>query len=137
MYLLDTNVWLERMLEQVRSDEVDRLLSSVPSDELLITDFSFHSIGVILDRLNHLGQLLRFVRDLFGAGSVELVTLDPHDMEQLVEVAEAFGLDFDDAYQYVAAEKYDAELVTFDSDFDATGRGRLTPADAVEAYQSS
>ncbi len=52
MYLLDTNIWLERMLEQARSEEVERLLDQVSSDQLLITDFSLHSVGVILSRLN-------------------------------------------------------------------------------------
>jgi predicted nucleic acid-binding protein len=29
----------------------------------------------------------------------------------------------DDAYQYVAAERYDVEIVSFDNDFDGTERG--------------
>jgi hypothetical protein len=42
-----------------------------------------------------------------------------------------FNLDFDDAYQYVAAEKHDLTLVSFDADFDRTDRGRKTPADIL------
>lgn len=41
MYLLDTNIWLERLLEQERAEEVGQLLERLSSDELLITDFSF------------------------------------------------------------------------------------------------
>ena len=37
-----------------------------------------------------------------------------------------FRLDFDDAYQYVAAEKYGLTLVSFDADFDRTKPGRKT-----------
>jgi predicted nucleic acid-binding protein len=37
----------------------------------------------------------------------------------------------DDAYQYVAAEKYNFALVSFDSDFDHMERGRKTPAEAL------
>jgi len=40
-----------------------------------------------------------------------------------------FKLDFDDAYQYIAAEKYDLTIVSFDSDFDRTTRGRKTPSE--------
>jgi predicted nucleic acid-binding protein len=47
-------------------------------------------------------------------------------------VAERFNLDFDDAYQYTAAEKYDLTLVSFDSDFDHTERGRKTPAEVLQ-----
>jgi predicted nucleic acid-binding protein len=133
MYLLDTNVWLERMLEQARSEEVRRLLDQVPSDHLLITDFSLHSIGVILNRLNRRDEFLGFVRDLFIDGAVALVSLEPGDMERLVAVMDRFGLDFDDAYQYVAAERYQVELVSFDGDFDGTERGRVTPEEIIEA----
>jgi predicted nucleic acid-binding protein len=52
MYLVDTNVWLERILDQAQSNEVGRFLSHVPSEHLAITDFALHSIGVVLTRLN-------------------------------------------------------------------------------------
>ncbi len=42
-----------------------------------------------------------------------------------------FSLDFDDAYQDVAAEKYGLALVSFDSDFDRTARGKKTPAEVL------
>jgi predicted nucleic acid-binding protein len=42
------------------------------------------------------------------------------------KTAGAAGLDFDDAYQYVAAEKHSMALVSFDADFDRTDRGRRT-----------
>jgi predicted nucleic acid-binding protein len=41
-------------------------------------------------------------------------------------------LDFD-AYQYVAAEKHDLVIVSFDADLDHTERGRKTPADVAQA----
>ncbi len=50
MYLLDTNIWLERLLDQHRSEEVGRLLDQVPSQRLFMTDFTLHSIG--RDRFN-------------------------------------------------------------------------------------
>jgi uncharacterized protein len=55
-------------------------------------------------------------------------------MEDLLVVgktAERTGLNFDDAYQYVAAEKHDLTLVSFDADFDRTERGRKTPAEVL------
>jgi predicted nucleic acid-binding protein len=132
MYLLDTNIWLERLLEQERAEEVGQLLERLPSDELLITDFSFHSIGVICSRLGEQDAFLNFVQDLFLDGEVILFSLRPEDMHRLVEVMNDFNLDFDDAYQYVAAEVYEAILVSFDGDFDSTERGRSTPAELLE-----
>ena len=127
MYLIDTNVWLERLLDQERSEEVGRFLSRVSSEHLYITDFAFHSIGVILRKLNQTGTLLQFVRDAFIEGAVSLIHLEPKDMETIIGVMEEFNLDFDDAYQYVVAEKYGLEIIGFDSDFDRTEKGRKTP----------
>ncbi len=131
MYLLDTNIWLERMLAQERSEEVRAFLDRVPSDRLSTTDFSFHSIGVIPHRLDRREGFLRFVRDVFIEGGVAVVSLDVSEMEHLMDVSKRFGLDFDDAYQYVAAEIYDLVLVSFDGDFDRTERGRVTPGEVV------
>jgi hypothetical protein len=129
MYLVDTNVWLERLLDQARSEEVGEFLGRLPSERLFITDSSFHSIGLVLCKLNKAEALLRFVRDAFTEGAVVLVRLEPEDSRQVVSTMEQFALDFDDAYQYVAAEKYDLTLISFDSDFDHTERGRKRPAE--------
>lgn len=131
MYLVDTNVWLERLLDQARSEEVGEFLGRLPSEHLFITDFSFHSISLVLCKLNKADALLRLVRDAFTEGAVALVRLEPEDSGQLVSAMEQFKLDFDDAYQYVAAAKYDMALVSYDSDFDRTERGRKRPAEVA------
>lgn len=130
MYLVDTNIWLERLLDQERSQEVGQFLERTPPERLSLTDFSFHSIGVILTRLNHSPVLVNFVRDIFVDGGVLLVRLDPEDTPGLVQIMKRYNLDFDDAYQYLAAEKYRFSLVSFDRDFDRTERGRMTPEQA-------
>ncbi len=129
MYLINTNVWLERFLDQARAEEVSHFLDRIPSERLFITDFAFHSIGVILSKLGHKDALLRFVQDAFTYGAVSLIHLDPEDIQRVVRMMEQFNLDFDDAYQYSAAEKYNLTTVSFDSDFDRTPRGRKTPAE--------
>jgi predicted nucleic acid-binding protein len=131
MYLLDTNIWLERLLEQKRATEVSRFLEAVPGSELAITDFAFHSIGVIMMKLGKSEALIRFVDDLLGEGEVSLVSLEPHDTRAIADAATTYRLDFDDAYQYTAAEKYDLQLISFDASFDHTSRGRKTPGDIV------
>ena len=133
MYLVDTNVWLERLLAQERSDEVGRFLSGVPSERLHLTDFSFHSICLALTRHKLDAALRAFVRDSFQDGAVGLIALFPTDSERLLGVMRSLKLDFDDAYQYVAAEKHNLTLVSFDTDFDRTERGRKTPAEILEA----
>lgn len=70
MYLVDTNIWLELLLGQAKSPEVGQFLDQIPSDQLYVTDFAFHSICIILTRLKRKAALLDFVRDVFVDGSV-------------------------------------------------------------------
>lgn len=132
MYLIDTNVWLERLLNQERSEEVHQFLDRISSENLYITDFAFHSIGVILSTLKETKALVRFARDIFIEGAVNFIRLEPEDTESLVNIINQFNLDFDDAYQYVSAEKHNLTIVSFDPDFDRTKRGRKTPAQVLE-----
>ena len=127
MYLVDTNIWLERLLDQERSEIVGKFIDTLPSDDLFISDFAFHSIGVILCRINKRDILTQFTDDIFKNGDVSLLSLEPDDIVDIVKVIEEYDLDFDDAYQYVTAEKNNLTLVSFDADFDRTERGRKTP----------
>ncbi len=95
MYLVDTNIWLERLLEQDRSEEVRQFLDRVPTDQLLITDFSFHSIGVIFDRLKRRAEFLTFVQDVLIDAAVAVAALQPHYMQRVVDLANTYRLDFD------------------------------------------
>jgi predicted nucleic acid-binding protein len=133
MYLVDTNIWLERLLGQAKSEEVGEFLDRTPTNQLFITDFAFHSIGVILTRLKRKAALLDFVQDVFVEGEVALVSLKPEATQDLVDAIDRYHLDFDDAYQYVAAEKSGLVLVSFDSDLDKTPNGRKTPAEIPAA----
>ena len=104
MYLVDTNIWLERLLNQGKADEVEQFLSQIPSEQLMMTDFTFHSIGVILSRYDEQETLQRFTQDVLIDSAVTLVSLGPTDMQRLIETMTEYQFDFDDAYQYVAAE---------------------------------
>jgi predicted nucleic acid-binding protein len=131
MYLVDTNIWLERLLNQEKSDEVGRFLNQVSGRDLSVTDFTFHSICVILSRLAKNEVLLDFVQDVFIDGAVNLVSINPIDTHALVNAIDKYTLDFDDAYQYVAAKRNELTLISFDSDFDKTDQGRKTPSDIL------
>jgi predicted nucleic acid-binding protein len=131
MFLVDTNIWLERLLDQERSAEVGRFLAQTPTSRLMMSDFTLHSIGVVLDRLGKRHVLPQFVDDVLIQGGVTLATVQPEAMHHLVGVMERFDLDFDDAYQYVVAEQADSAMVSFDSDLDRTDRKRQTPEEIV------
>lgn len=127
MYLIDTNVWSERLLDQQKSEEVGRFLSCTPSSRLFLTDFSFHSLCVILAREDQAHVINSLVRDLFLEGDVRLVRLRPEATADTTDAMKDFRLDFDDAYQYVAAVRFELMLVSYDTDFDRCPLGRHTP----------
>ena len=59
--------------------------------------------------------------------------MNPEDIRKSVVTSiEKFQLDFDDAYQYIAAEKYQLQMISFDTDFDQTDIRRKTPAEIVD-----
>lgn len=132
MYLVDTNVWLERLLGQQQSETVGQFLEQVPSDRLFVTGFTIHSIGIILARLRRPEVLLLFVQEVFVDGAVILIHLGLAGLFRPVEAMEQCNLDFDDAYQYVAAEVHNLTLVSLDGDFDRTPAGRKAPHELLE-----
>ena len=53
------------------------------------------------------------------------------DFDDVIRASKEFNLDFDDAYQYALAKKYNLKIVSFDSDFDKTDLERLLPSQAM------
>ena len=129
--LLDANIVLELLLEQDRAKEAGELMTRVSDHDFFLTDFAFHSIGIALFQKRKYDKFIRFVEDMIvNAGTVVAVLQEP-DAQQIVSHAQRYTLDFDDAYQYTAAEKYELTIVSFDSDFDKTERGRKTPQEVL------
>ena len=71
-----------------------------------MTDLSLHSIGIILFRLKNFKLFISFLEDIVVEG-VGILSLGPEDLKTLDLTAEKFNLDFDDAYQYAVAGKYE------------------------------
>jgi len=129
MLLIDTNVWLESLLGQQRADEVDGFLTTTDTHTLAISDFALHSVGLILMRLGRPDLLGQFVTDITADPGVAVLTVDVPDLARIPDLHARFGLDFDDAYQYLAAQSHGCDLVSFDAAFDRTDLLRKTPAD--------
>ncbi len=119
-YLLDSNILLELLLNQEKADVVETFLASTSAQQLSISDFSLHSLGVILFRQRKSALFLHVVDDLLTSG-LSVLALSKGDYARLRGVADKFSLDFDDAYQYTVAMKYGLRLVSFDGDFARTG----------------
>ena len=104
MYLFDTNIFLELLLDQEKADEVEHLLQTVPRGEIYLTELSLYSIGIILFRRKLFNTFREFVEDIIGRGGIRILRLPSQYIETLVEIAQRFNLNFDDAYQYAVAK---------------------------------
>jgi predicted nucleic acid-binding protein len=130
-FLLDTNIFLELLLDQEKSAEVRKLLEIETTDKFFMTDFSLHSTGIILSRLGKPEVFNVFLEDMVIAGNLKIISLPPADMIRIKEISEKYQLDFDDAYQYLTAQEYELEIISFDTDFDKTDIKRKLPSQAV------
>jgi len=129
--LIDSNIVLEVLLGQEKAGEAQALLSQAAEHEFFVSDYSLHSIGLLLFRRNQHAVFEEFVDDVMVRAGVMVAALLLDDMSEVVRISRQFALDFDDAYQYAAAGRYGLTIVSFDSDFDHTERGRKTPAEAL------
>jgi len=127
-YLVDTNIWLEMLLGREKANEVRQFILRIDSRYLVVTEFSLYSLGIILTRLKKDQAVREFLKDL-EQNDTSLIRLDTEGLKGSLILRQKHELDFDDAYQYAVAEKYDLIIVSFDKDFDKTPRGRKTPAE--------
>jgi hypothetical protein len=136
-YLVDTNVWLERLLDQEKSGIVSRFLDGIPLNNLFVSDFAIHSIGVILSRYKKLDLFEEFLNDLFVNGQIEQLSLNSVDLMNVILNIQEFNLDFDDAYQLSVSQKYDLVIVTFDKDFNTKGIRKNTPEEIIQQQETT
>ena len=115
MFLVDTNIFLEILLEQDKKDECIRFLEDNIGN-LSITDFSLHSIGVVLFRYGKEEVFQNFVLDIVP--NARLLSLPLELYAGIVNVKKSLNLDFDDAYLYSLAKYHGLKIVTMDKDFD-------------------
>lgn len=114
MFLIDTNIFLEILLKQEKSDICKKFLTRHGS-ELMISDFTLHSIGAILFRNNKERLFNSFLEDVMN--NVTVLTLKRGLYKDLSRIREENQTDFDDSYQYLIAISNGLKIVTMDRDF--------------------
>jgi hypothetical protein len=124
---VDTNVWLEHLLNQARGREAFQFITGLDSSLLNISHFSLHSICVILARQRRTAVIDMIVNDLFVQNNVTVRSVPASDLVAVTSAMQTQRLDFDDAYQYIVAKRHQLTLVSFDTDFDHTDLVRQEP----------
>lgn len=127
LLLVDTNIILELMLKQEKSNDCEKFLNSVATGDIeaTITRFSIHAIEAILKNPEHTTNFLHNVNSSIGLVVYDTDTSDEIAISLLMKEVK---LDFDDTLQYYVARKIGAEgIVSFDRDFDRVNINRLAP----------
>jgi len=112
MYLVDTNIWIERLLNHRRSEEVGEFLAQTYSRELFVTDLCLHALAFIMIRFEKKQEFIAFLNDLFDNGKITVVSLTPMEIKSVINLMDNHNLDYEDAYMLECARKYDLVVVT-------------------------
>ncbi len=134
MYLIDTNIFLEVLLARGRKEECKEFLRSVKEGKLraLVTDFSVHSIIVIMSSFNRLSGLRRFLLSLRGYKGLFLYNTSLVDEVKAVDNSRRLKLEVEDSIQYTVAKKLGVRgIVSFDKHFDNLDLPRLEPTQVL------
>jgi len=115
MFLVDTNIFLEILLKQDKRKKCRNFLDD-NLGSLHVTDFSLHSIGVILFKYNKELIFNKFIEDFMS--NTILLSLPVKLYKELINAIKYLNLDFDDAYQYKTAQYYALKIVTMDKHFE-------------------
>jgi uncharacterized protein len=121
MFLTDTNIFLEVLLAGNKAETCKAFLAQ-NSGKIHISDFSLHSIGVILFRQRQELVFKAFFEDV--SINTQILSLAKESYLKLPEIKQRFNLDFDDAYQFQVAEDHKLAIATMDKDFNRV-RGEL------------
>ena len=113
-HLIDTNIFLEVLLCQDKSDVCKEFLNQ-NFQTVYISNFSLHSIGVILFRYGKYEAYSRFILDVLS--KIELISLPKNEYDLVSQISNRYNLDFDDAYQTAIADFSGLQIVTLDNDF--------------------
>jgi len=132
-YLIDTNIFLEVLLEQDNKDSCLDLLRLVEKGEIqvIVTSFALHSIAIILEKLRGIDSYRDFLGVITASAGLMTYSTTPQDEIEICTISKKFSLTFDDSLHYFVAKTFGLNLVSLDSDFDGTDINRMLPGDVV------
>ncbi len=109
-YLFDTNIFLEILLDQDKKNKAKKIISE-NINQFFISDFSLHSIGVILLKQKKFQVFSAFLSDIMPCAVV--LSLAKNKYSDLNLFAEKHLMDFDDSYQVLIAKEYNLDVLNY------------------------
>ena len=128
-FLIDTNIFLEILLNQEKADECENLLKNISKKKSIfyVSSFSIHSIEVIMTRNKKDIALAEFLSFIEKSKIIRIESITSDEINALDNMKE-IKLDFDDALQLTLCKKHNLTLVSYDKHFDKTDITRTEPS---------
>ncbi len=137
--LIDTNIIMEIALRQkyfeTCRDLLDIIKTGTVEENVYITRFTLSALEALLGE--KCPGLLKNILLLILEEKIQIVPSDIGDDLLVNSTRKNLALDFDDAIQFVAANKMGTYLVTLDNDFKGTGLQIKTPKQALNSLVNS
>lgn len=128
-YLIDTNIFLEILLNQQNADDCENFLNRIRKNKnsFYISSFTLHSIEVIMTRNKQelaLNDFLLFIEK----SRIIRVETSTSDEINVLKIMQDLKLDFDDSIQVLLCNKLNLEIISYDKHFDKTLIKRFEPS---------
>ncbi|MFB6158838.1 MAG: type II toxin-antitoxin system VapC family toxin [Candidatus Nanohalobium sp.] len=132
MYLIDTNVFLELLLDQEKADECEKLLGKILEGRVnaAATEFTIHSVqGTLADNPE---TIKRFLESVNSTINIQILETEMEEEIIISQYSKESSLCFDDALQYTVAQRENIEkIISYDTDFDNTDLKRVEPEELL------
>ncbi len=134
-YLIDTNIFLEVLLNQDNKESCLTLLKLIEKGEIrvIVTSFALHSIAIILEKLKGIDYYRDFLEIITTSEGLMTYSTTPQDEIEICKISKRFNLTFDDSLHYFVTKTFKLKLVSLDSDLDKTDIIRVHPEDVIKS----
>lgn len=132
--LIDTNIFIEIARKQKRFEECLDLMNVIKeeiiNEDIYVTEFTLHALEALISR--NAKDLLRNILLLIYDEKIKIYDSNIADDLGILSSMDALGFDFDDCLQYMATNKLQTYIVTFDKSFKEKGLEVKTPAQVLK-----
>ena len=134
MYFIDTNIFLDYLLDRRYGQDCEKLFKKLESGEFsaITSGFCIHTIEITLINLNKKTELQNFLRYLVFLEKLYIYHTALTDELQVIGKLEKTKLDFEDGLQYFVAKQFKCKaIISFDKHFDGLEIPRKEPKDII------
>lgn len=135
MYLIDSNIFLEVLLEQKKSEECKTFLEKVKDGKIscFISNFNLDSILLIVwSKTNDIKPMKDFLLSMLSYDGLSFYSISMEDRINALKHMKLYNLDFEDSLTLQAAISTRSKIISFDKHFDKLPVKRLEPKDIID-----